>query len=335
MKTTQTLEEIYEPVRSGLEQVPGIIEGTLKAPVRRLEEVVRYFFSKQGKLLRPALMLMGGGIARSLKPSASIVSERNETAELHLAAAAEIFHAATLIHDDIIDSAPIRRGLPSLHVKWGPQTAVLAGDFLHDRAIATIFRFGNEKIIPLFLKTAGEICEGEAQELGEKDNINLTEQVHFEIIRKKTASLLSCALQVGAMVWGIDDEGAAALGRFGDHFGMAFQLVDDYLDFAGREHEFGKTLGSDLEEGVYTLPVICCLETPDRDKAIRILHSRSRGKRFPMLKGLLETNGSLAYALARAQEFIGSAKAELEPFPPSPFKTSLLSLTDYVISRER
>lgn len=329
------LETIYAPVSTGLQQVPGTIREALETPSPRIQETVDYFFSRNGKLLRPGLVFLGGGLARSFTNAAGILSERNETAELHLAAATEIFHAATLIHDDIIDSAPIRRGLPALHVKWGPQTAVLAGDFFHDRAIATIFRYGNDKIIPLFLKTAGEICEGEVQELSEKENINLTEKKHFEIIRKKTASLLACAIQTGALVWGIEPEKLEALGRFGHYFGMAFQIMDDYLDFTGRESEFGKTLGSDLEEGVYTLPVICLLESGDRDKAVRILHSRSHSRRFPMLTELLQKSGALDYALAKARSFIDQAKLEIKGFPASPFRTSLEQLADYVLERNK
>lgn len=335
MTTTLNLKEIYTPILPVMKQVPGIIEESLKTPSKRLEEVVRYFFSKDGKFLRPALLFLGGGIARSITGSSTALLERCETSELHLAAATEVFHAATLIHDDIIDSAPIRRGLPSLHVKWGPQTAVLAGDFFHDRAIATIFRYGNEKIIPLFLKTAGEICEGEVQELGEKDNINLTEETHFEIIRKKTASLLACAIQTGAFVWGIDSAKVEALGRYGICFGMAFQIIDDYLDFSGREIEFGKTLGSDLEEGVYTLPVIHCLASSDRDRAVRILHSRSHSKRFSMLRDLLKKNGALTYALEKARNLVAQAKLELTEFPESPFRTSLEQLADYILERNQ
>jgi len=335
MTTTLNLETIYAPVAPVLKQLPDAIAQTLRTPSERLKEVIEYFFSKNGKFLRPALLCFGAGIARSLTGPAAVISERKETAELYLAAATEIFHAATLIHDDIIDSAPIRRGLPSLHVKWGPQTAVLAGDFFHDRAMVTMFRHGNDQITPLLLKTAGEVCEGEIQELSEKGNVNMTEAAHFEIIRKKTASLLACALQTGALVWGIDPDKLEVLGRFGTDFGMAFQLIDDYLDFTGRESEFGKTLGSDLEEGVYTLPVIHALGGTDRDKVIRILHARSHSKRFSMLKEILEKNGALTYALAKGKEFIGKAKTELEVFPRSPFRTSLERLADYVLERNR
>ncbi|MFA5160578.1 MAG: polyprenyl synthetase family protein [Candidatus Omnitrophota bacterium] len=335
MKTTLTLEDIYAPVQAGLSRVPSLIRETLDTPVPKMLEMVDHFFSKSGKLLRPALILLGAGLSRSLRPGYGIPSERNETSELYLAAATEIFHAATLIHDDIIDSAPLRRGVSALHIKSGPQAAVLAGDYFHDRAIVTIFRHGNDQIIPLFLRTAGEICEGEIREISEKKNINMTEKTHLEIIAGKTASLLACALQTGALIWGIEPENSEAFGRFGKFFGMAFQITDDCLDFSGEESEFGKTLGSDLEEGVYTLPVIHCLASGERDKVVRILYSRSPGRRFSMLKDLLKKSGALDYALAKAKVFMALAKRELEVFPPSTFRTSLEQLTDYVLERSR
>ncbi len=335
MTTLLGLESIYAPVHASIEQVPALIRETLDTPIPKMREMVDHFFSKNGKLLRPALIFLGAGLARSLQPEHGIPSERNETAELHLATAIEIFHAATLIHDDIIDSAPLRRGVSALHIKSGPQAAVLAGDYFHDRAIATIFRHGNDRIIPLFLTTAGEICEGEIREISEKKNINMTEETHFEIIEKKTASLLACALQTGALIWGIDPQKVEVLGRFGTFFGMAFQIIDDFLDFTGEEHDFGKTLGSDLEEGVYTLPVIYCLGSESRDKVVRILYSRSHNKRFSMLREVLEKSGALAYAFAKAKALSAMAKRELEVFPPSLFRTSLEQLADYVLERNR
>jgi octaprenyl-diphosphate synthase len=333
MTTTLNLETIYAPVQAGMSRVPALIRETLDTPIFKMREMVDHFFSKNGKLLRPALVFLGAGLARSLWPGQGISHERNETAELYLAAAAEIFHAATLIHDDIIDSAPLRRGVSALHIKSGSQAAVLAGDYFHDRAIVTIFRHGNDRIIPLFLRTASEICEGEIQEISEKKNINMTEQIHLEIIRKKTASFLACALQTGALIWGIEPEKAEALGRFGEFFGMAFQITDDCLDFSGEESKFGKTLGSDLEEGVYTLPVIHCLASGERDKVVRILYSRSHKKRFSMLRETLEKSGALDYALAQAQGFMDMAKRELEVFPSSVFRTSLEQLADYALER--
>ncbi len=335
MSSILTLEEIYAPVREPLKRLPGLIQETLLTPNRQIREIVQYFFSKNGKFLRPALILLGGGMARSLNRNTAVISERNETALLHLSAACEIFHAATLIHDDIIDSARIRRGIPTLNIKWGPQTAVLVGDFFHDRAMGTIFQYGNEKIIPLFLRTAGEICDGEVNELNEKNNIHMTEPVHLEIIRKKTASLLACSLQTGALVWGAEEKQVNALGNFGTYFGMAFQIIDDCLDFTGEEQEFGKTLGADLEEGVYTLPVIRLLNSPDREKAVHLLGDSKNGKRFSALLELLQKNGAIQYAREKARHYILQARLELQSFPNSAFKTGLEQLADYVIERNR
>ncbi|MBU9889401.1 MAG: polyprenyl synthetase family protein [Candidatus Omnitrophica bacterium] len=330
-----TLDDIYAPVREPLRKVPGLIEQALLTPNLQIRDIVRYFFSKNGKFLRPALVFLGGGLAGSWNGRRAGDPEKQETSLLHLGAACEIFHAATLIHDDIIDSARMRRGIPTLNVKWGPQTAVLMGDFFHDRAMGTIFRYGNEKIIPLFLRTAGEICDGEIQELNEKNNTDLTETVCLEIIRKKTASLLACALQTGALVRGMDPEPLGALDRFGTFFGMAFQLTDDCLDFEGKEQEFGKCLGGDLEEGVYTLPVIRLLASEDRSEAVRLLRDTGNKQRFAPLLALLRGHGALDYARDKARDFVVRAHRELRVFPPSVFRTSLEQLADYVLERDR
>ena len=335
MKTKLTLEDIYAPVCGALKRVPALIQETLQTPNRQIREVVSYFFSKNGKFLRPALLLLGAGLARSCQQGQTVFSEKNETNELHLAAATEIFHAATLIHDDIIDSARLRRGIPTINVKWGPQTAVLVGDFFHDRAMGEIFQYGNDRITPLFLRTAGEICDGEVHELNEKNNLDLTESTHLEIIRKKTASLLACSLQTGAYVWGIDEKYFTALGNFGIFFGMAFQIIDDCLDFMGEEQEFGKFLGGDLEEGVYTLPVIRLLASADRGKAMGLLRDSGNGKRFETLLELLHKNRALEYAHEKARAFIEKARLELQIFPPSVFRTSIEQLADYVLERNR
>lgn len=335
MKTVLTLEEIYTPIHDSLNRVPGLIRETLLTPNLQIRDITDYFFSKNGKFLRPALVFLGGRLARSLREDRDLSISRFEDSLLHLGAACEIFHAATLIHDDIIDSARLRRGIPTLNVKWGPQTAVLVGDFFHDRAMAAIFRYGNEKIIPLFLRTAGEICDGEVQELNEKHNIDLTEATHFEIIRKKTASLLACSLQTGALVCGMEEEKLAALGQFGMYFGMAFQLTDDFLDFTGEEQAFGKLLGGDLEEGVYTLPVLRLLASEDRGKAVSLLRDGKNKNRFGALLELLRRQGALDYAREKAREFVEKARQELRIFPSSVFRTSLEQLADHLLERHR
>ena len=327
------LEEIYTPIESRLTQIPEAILDILSTPNELASEVIRYFFSRQGKYLRPALTFLGA----SVENGASLSSLQEEKL-IRLAAAFEVFHSATLIHDDIIDSAYLRRNIPTINVKWNAQVAVLVGDYLHDKAIAAIFSVENPRVVSLFLQTAGLVCDGEIHELREKNNFNLKEAEYFEIIRKKTAVLIACCVEAGGLLAGLAPEKTEALKRFGEAFGTAFQIVDDCLDFAGEEHEFGKTLGADCEAGVLTLPLIRLIELvnePMKSEVFKMFKSGLRSGRFEVLKNLLHEYGTLDYAVNRAKEFTERARLELSIFPDSPTKARLDQLLDYVLERNR
>lgn len=327
MKETLSLEEIYSPIEKRLTQIPGAIFDILSTPNELVYEVIRHFFSRQGKYLRPALAFFGAAI-----------ENHDEEKILRLAAAFEIFHSATLIHDDIIDSAHLRRNIPTINVKWNPQIAVLVGDYLHDKAIGAIFSVESPRITSAFLQTAGVVCDGEIHELREKNNFNLKEEEYFEIIHKKTASLIACSIESGGILAGFPAEKTEALKRFGLAFGMAFQIVDDCLDFTGEEHEFGKTLGADCEAGVLTLPLIRLIQLvdePTKSEVFKIFKSDFGSGRFGTLKNLLREYGTLEWAMARAREFTEKAHLELSLFPDSAVKRSLNSLLDYVLERNR
>ena len=333
MSETITLEEIYAPIEGSIEKVPQTILDILSTSNEFATDVIAYFFSGKGKLLRPALTLLGGAV------KGADVTSAISPSLIKLSASHEIFHGATLIHDDIIDSAYLRRNLPTINIKWGPQTAVLVGDFLHDKALGVIHEEGSREVFSLFLKTAGEVCDGEIHELGKHGEYTLAEAEYFEIIRKKTAVLLACCLEVGARHSGASDEEARALYRFGIAFGMAFQIIDDCLDYTGNEYEFGKTLGADLQEGVITLPLIHLLaqaEESEREEIITILGSESSGgeKLQPLLKKVHEC-GALDYSVNRAKEFSDEARAELEIFEDNAAKDSLNKLLDYVLERKK
>ena len=333
MKQTVSLEEIYEPVSLGLAQIPESIFDILSTPNELAREVIRHFFSRQGKYLRPALTFFGASI-ENRDPLPALQEQKL----LRLAAAFEIFHSATLIHDDIINSAYLRRNIPTINVKWNPQVAVLVGDYLHDKAIGAVFSVENPRVISLFLRTAGAVCDGEIHELREKNNFNLKEEEYFEIIRKKTASLIACSIEAGGILAGLEVEKVEALKRFGLAFGMAFQIIDDGLDFTGQEHEFGKTLGADCEAGVLTLPLIRLIQLVDestKSEVFKIFKSDFDTGRLGTLKNLLGEYGALEHALDRAREFTGQARLELSVFPDSAVKRSLHSLLDYVLERNR
>lgn len=332
MSQTITLEEIYVPVETSLEKVPAAIIDILATPNALASEVIAYFFSGRGKLLRPALTLLGAALK---DPS---FSGRVHVPLVRLSSSYEIFHAATLIHDDIIDSAYLRRNLPTINVKWGAQTAVLVGDYLHDKALEVIYQEGNRDVFALFLKIAAEVCDGEIHELNEKQNFALSEGDYFEIIRKKTAVLLACALESGARYAGASEEEAAGLNRFGHHFGMAFQIIDDCLDFTGNEHEFGKTLGADLEAGVLTLPLIRLLKvvsSAERASIIALFKNDGGPEKLRAVLDKIRDEKTLDYAVEKAREFSALARQELKAFPSGPARQSLDKLLDYVLERQR
>ena len=330
MSSTVTLEEIYAPVERSLESVSGSMVDILSHANELTQEVVRYFFSVKGKQLRPALTLLGA----ALKTADTALEKR----AVRLGAALEIFHSATLIHDDIIDDALIRRNLQAVHLKWTPKVAVLAGDYFHDQAIKAIFEIGSQELLGLFLKTAGEVCDGEIRELRERHNFDLTEAVYLDIIDKKTASLLACALAGGAILAGAGEHEKNALLRFGLNFGRAFQVVDDLLDLTGTESDFGKTLGADCMAGVLTLPFIHFFSSAGPAKR-EALMNRYRQEFSPAnvqaVRELLRQEGSLDYAVKRAREFSESARHELAIFEETPARRSLERLLDYVLERNK
>ncbi len=326
-KTTVELEEIYRPIEAFLPQVGERILEILATSNELSSEVIRYFFKAKGKHLRPALVLFGASLGREISEKAILT-----------AAALEIFHSATLIHDDIIDSAYLRRNLPTVNAKWNSQVAVLVGDYLHDKAIETIFEIKNDQVIAAFLQTAGIVCDGEILELKEKNNFNLKEETYFTIIERKTAALLATCLESGAILAGFEIERVLALKRFGIYFGMAFQVMDDCLDFMGKENEFGKTLGADLQAGVLTLPLIRLIALLGEGGKAEIFSKVKSGLNHTQLGDLvclLQEYGALDYSFGKAREFTERASLELAVLPDSPTRRSLQTLLQYVIERNR
>ncbi|HCM42820.1 MAG TPA: hypothetical protein DIS66_05885 [Candidatus Omnitrophica bacterium] len=331
MKTQFFLDELYAPVADSLKSVPAQIKVILKSSNPLIEEVTDHFFQAHGKMLRPAMTFLGAGLVQKSN------SEIPLNKLLNLAASFEIFHAATLIHDDIIDRAEIRRGLASVNSKWGSATAVLAGDYLHDRALVTIFENAPREVMGLFLKTAGIVCDGEIHELRRVRYFDLSEAEYFEIIYKKTASLLACVLEAGARTAGADEKQALLLADFGKHFGLAFQMIDDCLDFTANQEEFGKTLGTDLAAGVMTLPLIEVMRKSAalKQEVIRLLEASGSPEAFQQLRLLISEQGGLDATFRRAREEIVVAQRCLDHFEDSPARQSLEKLAGYILERSR
>lgn len=329
MQLKPSLETIYAPIQQELDQVEEATLDILSTSNQLSREVIRYFFSNKGKYLRPALCLLGGALAPDPEFLKTIIP---------VAGAFEIFHSATLIHDDIIDSSYLRRNMPTVNVKWGSQVAVLVGDFLHDRALQTFFGTKSDRVVSLFLNTACEVCDGEILEFKEKNNFSLKEELYFEIIHKKTASLLSACIETGAILGNLPLEQTIALKNYGLYLGMAFQIVDDCLDFTGDQHAFGKTLGSDCDAGVLTLPLIRLVSlVPENKKSevFQIFKSGMGQEKLDYLRNLIMEYGAIDYSMDKARFFTERAHLELQVLKASPVRQSLEFLLDYIVERSR
>jgi len=329
MKTKNeiSLEQIYKPIDNLMADVQPTIINILATSNELTREVIKYFFSNRGKLLRPALCFLGSQFGTS-----------NRDTVLKTAASLEVFHSATLVHDDIIDSSYVRRNAPTVNAKWSPQVAVLVGDYLYDKAFATIFSSKKQDLISLFLSTAGTVCDGEILELKEKDNFSLKEEQYLEIIEKKTASLLSTCIQSGGLLSDLPMEQIVALKNFGLYFGMAFQIIDDCLDFTGTQEELGKVIGLDANEGVLTLPIIRLISLVSENKkseVFKIFKSSLNQDKLSDLLHLITEYGTVDYALEKARDYTDNARLELSLFPDSEAKRSLELLLDYVLERSR
>src|SRR5688572_11916434 len=256
------------------------------------------------------------------------------------AAVVEFIHTATLVHDDIIDDSDLRRGRLSVHSRWGNDITVLLGDYLYIKSMALALTHDSLEIIRLLCDVTLRMIEGELYQLTKNGDADITEDEHFDIMRRKTAFLFGGCAQIGGMLGGVSAPQAEALREYGFNLGMTFQLVDDLLDFTGDAEAVGKPVGSDLREGKVTLALIH-LQRQQQDGACRqivrdVIASRAvTGEQWSELLHGLKAHASIDFAYRRAVDFAERAKKPLYAFPPSSERDALLALPDYVLSRDR
>jgi len=249
----------------------------------------------------------------------------------------EYLHAATLLHDDVVDNAELRRGSPSANTLWGNAAVVLVGDFLLATSFFLSVMSGNLKILRILSETTTSMAEGEVLQLINSDNLEITEEEYIEVIKRKTAILISAACQIGAILAGAEEEQEEAMRRFGLNLGIAFQLRDDFLDYTGSEEEFGKPVGKDLQEGKITLPLIHTLQSSndgDRQQLVELITSdRNYEQIFTKVKKIIQDYQGLDYTEKLADHHIAEAKSALSIFPASPTRQSLIEIAEYVVTR--
>jgi octaprenyl-diphosphate synthase len=328
-KVTQplTAKDFLELVRDDLQRVDKEIDLRSVASVDAITTIGHYLHASGGKRLRPALLLL----------SSKLAGDGGESA-IRLAAVVEMIHTATLVHDDVIDVAETRRGRPSPNVLWGNHTSVLAGDWLYMQAFQIALELRNFRILEILIGLTQTMVEGELLQLERLGSIDLNEAEYLELVDRKTASLFSACARLGAMAAGASEEMDARLGDYAWNLGMAFQLVDDVLDFTAHETVLGKPVGSDLKEGKVTLPLIYSIDGAEsslREQVQTVLHDGDY-RRVPLdvILALIEERDGIGRAMRRAGVFTEKARRIIAAFPDSPHQRALYALTDMVTDRD-
>jgi len=312
----------FSPIARDLEEVERLLRQTLSSARPGVERLLARLGPYRGKRLRPALLLLTARACGRLTP-----------AHHTLATVVEMIHTATLVHDDVLDGASLRRHGRTVNADWGNQASILLGDYLFTHAFHLSSTVGDVRACRLIGEATNRVCEGELHQVCERGNLALTEDEYLDIIDAKTAELTSCCCQLGALFSGAREDVVEALSRFGRYLGIAFQIADDVLDLMGDESVAGKSLGTDLEQQKLTLPIIHVLQTsPDVDRVRQILCGLGNHKR-EALRAYLEKSDALNYAHARATEFARSACAELGCLEPSEFRVILETLPERAVNR--
>jgi octaprenyl-diphosphate synthase len=323
------LAQIFEPIRGDLEAVEQEFVRHIQSRVALIPEMGRYIQSSGGKRVRPAVLLM----------ASRLCGYKGDRAVLY-ASVVEFIHTATLVHDDIIDGADVRRGRLAVHSRWGNDITVLLGDYLYIKSMSMALTQDSLEIIRVLCDVTLRMIEGELYQLTKTGDVDITEEEHFEIIRRKTAYLFGGCAQIGGMLGDVSAERANALREYGFNLGVAFQLVDDLLDYTADAVALGKPIGGDLREGKVTLPVILLLQKTGPDVAAMIQRIVTDGQVTPetwrTVKDLLAHHGAVESAFERAVTHATRAKQQLlAAFPPSVERNGLAALTDYVLNRDR
>jgi len=330
---TPTLERVLKErvaalVGEDLAAVEAEIRRELNSPVPLIQEMGGYIAGAGGKRLRPILLLLAARLAESRGPRA-----------VRLACVVELLHTATLIHDDVVDEAPLRRGRPSANAQWGVDASVLVGDHLYSKSFAMLVRDNDRGVMETLARATVSMTEAEVFQLQLKRSGLTSEADYTRIITQKTASFMSACCRIGALLGVLPPEQTEALTRYGLDIGIAFQISDDALDFDADQDRLGKAIGADLREGKRTLPLIAMLERvpPMEAERVRALLRRrtlETAEIEDIRRLVLEAEG-VEYARARAQAFAQAAKGDLEVFAPSEERETLSLVADFVVDRDR
>ncbi|MFZ7125786.1 MAG: polyprenyl synthetase family protein [Desulfobacterales bacterium] len=323
---TDLKSRILHRVKDDLAVIESELHRQLTPYLDLVSEVAGHLLFSGGKRLRPLLHVLSARLCNY-----------EGTYGVTFSVSLEYLHAATLLHDDLIDEASLRRGKPVAHAVYGNAVTVLTGDFLLARALSLAAGTGNIDVIKVVSGITEDMSQGEIHQLSRKGDISLTEEEYNEVIRRKTAVLFRACCQTGALMAGVDTERCRALAAYGLHLGLGFQMADDLIDYVSDTATLGKAVGADLREGKLTLPIIAALRnapSADRGRMEGIIKSNGfSSEAFETLKALLIDYGGIQYTRDKAAEHIRTARDALAVFEPSETRSVLMDIADYALVR--
>ncbi len=325
----EAVKNLSELCNEDLNSVNTLILEKLDSSVPLIQEIAKYLILSGGKRLRPLLTTSCFQLINS--------EPKQNMNHIGLAAAVEFIHAATLLHDDVVDLSKDRRGKLTVNEVWGNKTSVLVGDFLFSRSFQLMTKYGNMETLKILSDTSVVISEGEVLEISNDKNLEMNEDTYFEVINGKTASLFSAACQVGGLSGGAKDNENQALKSFGTNFGMAFQLIDDAIDYYSNSKTMGKNIGDDFKEGKITLPIILAYgrsNKKEKDFWQKVISNPNKDENnFNLAKELLIKYNCIEDTLIRANHFADVAIDSLNIFNENKFKNALIKLIETSVKR--
>jgi len=320
------IEAVYEMVSRDLDAVEKELERNIQSEVSLIPTLGTHILDSGGKRFRPLILILAARFCGYLG---------NE--HISLAGILEFIHTATLLHDDVVDDAKVRRGNQSAHTIWGNQASILIGDFFFAQSFSLISKTQNWRLLKVLTEATTKLAKGEILDLVKEGDTSCSEEDYFSIVTHKTASLIEAASHMGAILGEVNQENELAMKNFGHHIGIAFQCMDDTLDYIATEEELGKDIGKDLKEGKITLPLIHALKnaSPEaKEMIISAVEREDRGeKEVNSILALINKYQGIEYSIQKAQNHAQDAKHMLNGFSPSPEKEALLAVADYVIER--
>ena len=315
----------FAPIARDLDEVERILKDTLENTRPGVDRLLALLAHYKGKRLRPALLLLTAQACGKVTPAHHL-----------LAAVVEMIHTATLVHDDVLDGASVRRHLPTVNALWGNQASIMLGDYLFTHAFHLSSALDDVRACRIIGEATNRLCAGELQQICRRGNFDLSEEEYIDIIGAKTGELTACCCKLGAIYADMTEDVIEHLTNFGRSLGIAFQIADDLLDLVGAEETVGKSLGTDLEQQKLTLPLIHLLQNVPVEQSTRIhaILTAAGNHKCEALLPELRVSGSLEYAQRKAEAFAWSALAELECLPHSLGREILETLADRVVHRD-